>query len=101
MPFVLHVTTAERTDALAGALASVLRTPPADPMAPEWIVVVSAGMDRWLRLELSRHLGTSAPRARARPTVWPPTSPATVNVPVDPNAAQRIGATVDSSQAGW
>ncbi len=63
MPFVLHVTTAERTEALAGALASVLRTPPADPMAPEWIVVVSAGMDRWLRLELARHLGASGPGA--------------------------------------
>lgn len=53
----LHM--AERLDDLAGALAQHLAVPMADPMAPEVLVVPTSGMQRWLSLELSRHLGTS------------------------------------------
>lgn len=55
----LHM--AERLDDLAMALAQRLATPMADPMAPEVLVVPTSGMQRWLSLELSRHLGTSGP----------------------------------------
>ena len=56
---MLRVTTDDDLDALADALAGVLARPMTDPMAPEWIVVVSAGMQRWLRLGLARRLGTA------------------------------------------
>ena len=57
----------------AGCVASleVLADPLADPMAPEWIVVTTAGVQRWLGLELARRLGASD--ALTAPTVWPPT----------------------------
>ncbi len=44
---------------LAVDLAERLADPLADPMTPEIIVVPTAGMQRWLALELSRRLGTS------------------------------------------
>lgn len=44
-------------------LAEVLAEPPADPMSPEWVAVPTAGMRRWLALELARSLGASAPGA--------------------------------------
>ncbi len=56
---VLRVAKAETLDGLALDLAGVLGEPLGDPMAAEWIVVASAGTQRWLRLELSRHLGAS------------------------------------------
>jgi exodeoxyribonuclease V gamma subunit len=57
----LHLTVAEQLEPLAAALAAVLADPPDDPFEPEWIAVPSAGMRRWLQLELARHLGASAP----------------------------------------
>ncbi len=56
---MLRVAKAETLDGLAGQLVGVLAEPLGDPMAAEWIVVASAGTQRWLRLELSRHLGAS------------------------------------------
>ena len=58
---VLQVTTGERLDDLSGQLGRLLSQPLRDPMAPEWIVVASAGVERWLRLEMARRLGVSAP----------------------------------------
>ncbi|MSO87646.1 MAG: exonuclease V subunit gamma [Acidimicrobiia bacterium] len=49
----------EQMGGLADQLAAVLAAPVADPMAAEWIVVGSAGVDRWLRLQLSQRLGCS------------------------------------------
>jgi exodeoxyribonuclease V gamma subunit len=59
---VLHLHAAGHARDLALQLARVLAEPPDDPMVAETIVVPSAGMDRWLRLELSRHLGAAAGR---------------------------------------
>ena len=58
---VLQVTTGERLDDLSGQLGRLLSQPLRDPMAPEWIVVASAGVERWLRLEMARRLGVSGP----------------------------------------
>ena len=44
-------------------LAEVLASPLEDPMSPEWVAVPTAGMRRWLALELARSLGASAPGA--------------------------------------
>ncbi len=60
---MLRIDAADELGELAGRLSDVLSEPLADPLTPEWIVVVSAGMQRWLSLELSRHLGTSGPQA--------------------------------------
>ena len=46
---------------LAAVLAEVLASPLDDPMSPEWVAVPTAGMRRWLALELARSLGASAP----------------------------------------
>jgi exodeoxyribonuclease V gamma subunit len=54
---VLHLHTADWIGPLADELAAVLSDPLDDPMAPEWIAVASNGMERWLRLRLSRSLG--------------------------------------------
>ena len=40
-------------------LAEILATPPDDPFTPDWVAVPSAGMNRWLRLELARRLGAT------------------------------------------
>lgn len=50
----------ERADQSASRLAELLTSAPADPMTPEWIAVPSAGIRRWLELELARHLGASS-----------------------------------------
>lgn len=55
----LHL--AERLDDLAADLARRLGEPLADPLAPEVVIVPTAAMWRWLSIELSRHLGVSAP----------------------------------------
>lgn len=44
---------------LADRAASLLAEPVDDPMSPEWVVVPTAGVDRWLRLRLAERLGTS------------------------------------------
>jgi exodeoxyribonuclease V gamma subunit len=49
-----------RSERLADKLAEVLRQPPANPLAPELIVVQSRGMERWLAMELSQRLGVFA-----------------------------------------
>ncbi|MEX1178248.1 MAG: exodeoxyribonuclease V subunit gamma [Nitriliruptor sp.] len=59
---MLHVHHADRADALVGALASVLRQPPADAFAPEVVAVHSRGIERWIAQRLSHHLGTSPDR---------------------------------------
>jgi len=56
----LKLYTSNRLEALAGELAQTLRTPPADPMAPEVILVQSRGMERWLSLEMAKRLGICA-----------------------------------------
>jgi exodeoxyribonuclease V gamma subunit len=59
----MHLSTAERVEPLAERLAEVLATTPTDPMTPEWVVVPTSGMQRWLSLELARHLGSAGPGA--------------------------------------
>jgi exodeoxyribonuclease V gamma subunit len=59
---VLHVTTADRPQPLAAALADVLRVPPPDPFTPDWVAVPTEGLRRWLQLELARTLGAGSPR---------------------------------------
>lgn len=54
----LHLHTAERTDALAGALGDLLAVPLADPFAREVVVVPARGVERWLTQRLSHRLGT-------------------------------------------
>ncbi|MHB1710672.1 MAG: exodeoxyribonuclease V subunit gamma, partial [Acidimicrobiales bacterium] len=55
---MLYLTAADRVEPLAERLAEVLSVPPGDPMTREWVAVPSAGMQRWLSLELARHLGS-------------------------------------------
>lgn len=56
---MFQVLRAESLDDLAARLVKVLHEPLVDPMTAEWIAVVSSGTERWLRLELARHLGAS------------------------------------------
>jgi exodeoxyribonuclease V gamma subunit len=56
----LIVYKSNRAEALANALASVLESPLASPFHPEYIVVQSQGMRRWLSLELARRHGICA-----------------------------------------
>lgn len=56
---MLGVTSGDDAQQLAVRLAQVLADPMADPIAPEWIVVTTAGVQRWLGLELARRLGSS------------------------------------------
>ena len=58
---MLRVTSGGDAQQLAASLAQVLADPMPDPMAPEWIVVTTAGVQRWLGLELARRLGASGP----------------------------------------
>ena len=46
-----------RMEALAGALADLMRAEPGEPCAPERIVVPHPTIERWLSLELARALG--------------------------------------------
>jgi len=57
---VIEIHLDERADRSATQLAELLASAPADPMTPEWIAVPSAGIRRWLELELARHLGASS-----------------------------------------
>src|SRR5437764_9637960 len=56
---VLHVHRAERADALADALTTILLEPPEDPFAPEIVAVPTRGMERWLSQRLSGRLGAT------------------------------------------
>ena len=49
-----------RLEVLADALADVLATPLPDPMARETVVVLSQGMERWLKMQLAQRLGVAA-----------------------------------------
>jgi len=57
--FFLH--RSNRTEQLLEALVEVVREPASDdPLAPECIAVQGRGMERWLSMSLSRHLGVWA-----------------------------------------
>lgn len=58
---MLNLYAADRIEPLARHLAEVYAVPPDDPLAPEWLAIPSAGMERWLSLELARHLGATTP----------------------------------------
>ncbi|MBV9049213.1 MAG: exodeoxyribonuclease V subunit gamma, partial [Solirubrobacterales bacterium] len=59
---MLHVHRAHRADALATALAEILRTPLEDPLTAEIVAVPTRGMERWLTQRLSTQLGASEGR---------------------------------------
>ena len=56
----LRIVHSNRLEALAAALAEVVRAEPGDPLAPERIVVPHRTIGRWLSLELARQLGIAA-----------------------------------------
>jgi exodeoxyribonuclease V gamma subunit len=58
MAFYVH--RSNRTERLVDALASVVAQPQADVLAPEWIVVSSPGMERWLSMQLAQRVGVWA-----------------------------------------
>jgi exodeoxyribonuclease V gamma subunit len=58
----LFVHRAERSDALASALAELLVAPLADPFAQEVVAVPARGVERWLTQQLSHRLGQRAGR---------------------------------------
>lgn len=60
---MLRIFTADAVEPLADRLVATLAEPLDDPMAPEWIAVPTAGMQRWLALRLARSLGASPDRA--------------------------------------
>ncbi|WP_147124060.1 exodeoxyribonuclease V subunit gamma, partial [Nocardia neocaledoniensis] len=53
----LHLHRAERADALADGLGSLLGSAPADPFATEVVAVPAKGIERWLAQRLSGVLG--------------------------------------------
>ena len=57
---MLNLWVADRLPPLARRLAEDLQDPLDDPMQPDWVAVPTIGMQRWLRLELARNLGTGA-----------------------------------------
>lgn len=54
---MLRIYSSTHVQPLAEKLAESLSEPLPNPMASDWIAVPSTGMERWLRLELSRKLG--------------------------------------------
>jgi exodeoxyribonuclease V gamma subunit len=58
----LHLHKSNRTERLVDALAKTVAQPMphASVFAPEWIVVSSPGMERWLSMELAKRLGVWA-----------------------------------------
>lgn len=57
---MLTVFTSNRMELLADALAERVRVPLSSPLTPEIIVVQSAGMQRWLSMELAARFGVWA-----------------------------------------
>jgi exodeoxyribonuclease V gamma subunit len=55
MAFYVH--RSNRTERLVDALAEVVAQPQANVLAPEWIVVSSPGMERWLSMQLAARVG--------------------------------------------
>jgi exodeoxyribonuclease V gamma subunit len=58
---MLEIVRGNSLGSLAERCASVLATPPDDPLVREWIATPTPGVARWLSLELARHLGASGP----------------------------------------
>lgn len=56
----LRIVHSNRLEALAAALAELVRAEPGDPLTPERIVVPHRAVGRWLSLELARALGIAA-----------------------------------------
>lgn len=56
----MFVHRSNRSERLVDALASIVRAPLSDALAPEVIVVHSKGMERWLAMQLSQRLGVFA-----------------------------------------
>lgn len=57
---MLHLYQSHRIETLADLLVAVLGVPPADPLAPETVIVQAKGMGRWLTLRLAQHFGVCA-----------------------------------------
>jgi exodeoxyribonuclease V gamma subunit len=57
---MLRLHRSARLAPIADALAEVLRVPPADPLDPEWVVVGSRPLERWLTARLAERLGVCA-----------------------------------------
>ena len=57
---MVHLYTASSSEPLAERLATLLADDPLPPMESEWCAVPTAGLRRWLSLELARHLGASS-----------------------------------------
>jgi len=55
-----RIFTSNRLEVLADTLAEVLREPLRAPLAPEFVVVQSKGMERWVSMELARRHGVCA-----------------------------------------
>ena len=56
----LRLYTSNRMEILADLLSQVLRKPLPSPLEPEIIMVQSAGMERWLRMQLALRHGVCA-----------------------------------------
>jgi exodeoxyribonuclease V gamma subunit len=70
---LLHIHFSNRIEKLADALAEEFaRAPPADPLAPETVVIGHAGMDEWLKRGLAARLGITANLDFSQPAafVW-------------------------------
>jgi len=52
--------TGNKLETLSEVLADILKTPLTSPLEPEIFVVQSSGMERWVSMEIARHLGISA-----------------------------------------
>ncbi len=56
----LNIISSNRMESLVDSLAATVARPLASPLVPETIVVQSAGMERWLAMELARRFGVWA-----------------------------------------
>src|SRR5512138_859842 len=56
----LTIISSNRMESLVDSLAATVARPLAFPLVPETIVVQSAGMERWLAMELARRFGVWA-----------------------------------------
>ncbi len=56
----MFVYRSNRMEHLVAALAQVVQRPLREPLQPEWIAVPSAGMERWLSMQLAQRLGVWA-----------------------------------------